>query len=110
MCAQLFFLVSTLGIAHYETEAKAPGWGMPAIGIAFAIVIASLVPTLITAAFLTEAQENVQSCEAALRAAHAKCRLFAESVCFYMGEDTEARTLDTRFERVRAAFWNFAYY
>jgi len=50
----------------------------------------------------------VQACEALHRNAHAKCRLFAESVCFYAGEENEARQLDAHFGHVRRAFRDFA--
>ncbi|CAK0870012.1 unnamed protein product, partial [Prorocentrum cordatum] len=108
MCSMLFFLLPTLGVAHFETEQKAPGKGLMAILVSLFIVGVSLVPTILSSKSLTAAQARVQSCEANLRAAHAKCRLFAESVCFYAGEATESKQLDAHFVQVKAAFKQFA--
>eukprot|EP00439_Symbiodinium_sp_Y106_P005467 s2244_g1.t1 len=107
---QLFFLVFTVAVAYFEAEDGAPGWGIPSIGIAFAVVIVSLVPTLCAADGLTKAQTEVQAAEAALRSAHAKCRLFAESICFYGGEDSEKERIDNLYDAVRNGFHRFAKY
>lgn len=110
MCSQIFFVGGTLGVAYFEAEAGAPGWGLPSIGVALGVVLASLLPTLFAANFLTKAQAKLQSSEAGFRAAHAKCRLFAESICFYSGESTEAEHLEVRISEVCAAFKLFAFY
>ncbi|CAE7460506.1 ABCD3 [Symbiodinium natans] len=107
---QLFFLVFTVAVAYSEAEDGAPGWGLPSIGIAFAVVVISLVPTLYAADGLTKAQSEVQSAEAALRAAYSKCRLFAESICFYGGEESERKRIDGLYESVRNGFHRFAKY
>eukprot|EP00931_Biecheleriopsis_adriatica_P093343 TRINITY_DN67085_c0_g1_i1.p1 TRINITY_DN67085_c0_g1~~TRINITY_DN67085_c0_g1_i1.p1 ORF type:complete len:1643 (+),score=307.56 TRINITY_DN67085_c0_g1_i1:40-4968(+) len=105
---QLFFLVFTVAIARHEAEAGTPGWGMPSIGIASVVVFFSLVPTLAAADGLTKAQERVQAAEAALRSAHAKCRLFAESICFYGGEVTESQRLEILCGDVCSGFRHLA--
>ncbi|CAE8653465.1 unnamed protein product, partial [Polarella glacialis] len=104
MCCQLFFLAASLGVAHFEAEQGAPGWGLRAIGISLSVVLVSLVPTVIVADGLTKAQERVQAAEAGLRSAHAKCRLFAESICFYGGEATEAQRLDRHCAEIYGGF------
>jgi len=109
-CCQLFFLVFTVAVAYTEAEDGAPGWGFPSIGIAFLVVLVSLVPTLAAADGLTKAQSQVQSAEASLRSAYSKCCLFAESICFYGGEESEAERLEKLYEKVRAGFHSFAMY
>eukprot|EP00930_Biecheleria_cincta_P040069 TRINITY_DN27487_c0_g2_i1.p1 TRINITY_DN27487_c0_g2~~TRINITY_DN27487_c0_g2_i1.p1 ORF type:complete len:1502 (-),score=313.01 TRINITY_DN27487_c0_g2_i1:8-4513(-) len=109
-CCQLFFLIFTVAVAYYEAEAGAPGWGGTSIGIAFAVVLFSLVPTLLAADGLTRAQTGVQAAEAALRSAHAKCRLFAESICFYGGEASEAVRLEQLCDEVGRGFRSFAFF
>lgn len=107
-CCQIFFLIFTVAVAYQEAEDGAPGWGWPSIGIAFMVVVVSLVPTLAAADGLTKAQSQVQSAEASLRAAYSKCSLFAESICFYGGEESEAERLEKLYVRVRLGFQSFA--
>eukprot|EP00435_Cladocopium_sp_Y103_P039926 s2029_g10.t1 len=109
-CCQIFFLIFTVAVAYQEAEDGAPGWGWPSIGIAFMVVVVSLVPTLAAADGLTKAQSQVQSAEASLRSAYSKCSLFAESICFYGGEESEAERLEKLYVRVRLGFQSFAMY
>ncbi|CAK9019022.1 ATP-binding cassette sub-family D member 3 (68 kDa peroxisomal membrane protein) (PMP68) (70 kDa peroxisomal membrane protein) (PMP70), partial [Durusdinium trenchii] len=109
-CCQIFFLIFTVAVAYTEAEDGAPGWGFPSIGIAFVVVLVSLVPTLAAADGLTKAQSQVQSAEAALRSAYSKCRLFAESICFYGGEESEAERMEQLYVKVQEGFRSFAMY
>eukprot|EP00438_Fugacium_kawagutii_P007539 Skav228222 [mRNA] locus=scaffold43:254224:263351:- [translate_table: standard] len=96
-CCQIFFLIFTVAVAYEEAEDGAPGWG-----IAFLVVLVSLVPTLAAADGLTKAWAGSAVTGAISRS--------IESICFYGGEESEAERLEKLYVRVRQGFQSFATY
>jgi len=103
------FLISCC-IVWMDVERTLPGMGGAAPGMASLLFLASFLLVEWFGRKCAETQRELQLCESAFRAAHARCRNFAEGISFYGGEATEKMMLDKHFQPVLNTFREFSWH
>jgi len=101
------FLVSCC-VIWLDVERTSPGQGGLAPCLASGLFAATFLLTERLGRRCGRLQTELQAREGAFRAAHARCRAFAEGISFYGGEATERETLEARFRPVARGFVAFA--
>ncbi|CAE8663641.1 unnamed protein product, partial [Polarella glacialis] len=96
-------------IVWMDVERSLPGMGGCAPSVACALFLVSFLLVERLGRRCGDCQRELQLAEGTFRAAHARCRTFAEGISFYGGEATEKLMLDRHFQPVVDNFITFSW-